>query len=88
LKSWVDDVAGAGALMEHLAQLCELIQEVISNIPENKLRLKEVRKFSTGVLQTVSKLHLKEQFQNTQNPEAHPLCQRPPAREVLFACNC
>jgi DNA polymerase phi len=40
LKSWVDDVAGAGALMEHLAQLCELIQEVLSNIPENKFRRK------------------------------------------------
>ncbi|KAK3152099.1 hypothetical protein QOZ80_2BG0154250 [Eleusine coracana subsp. coracana] len=76
LKSWVGDAAGAAeALTEHLAQLCELIQEILSNIPENKLRRKEVRKFCTGVLQTVSKLNLKEQFQNTLSPEANSLCQ-------------
>jgi DNA polymerase phi len=75
LKSWVGDVAGADALVGYLAQLCGLVQEVLSNIPENKLRRKEVRKFCTGVLQTVSRLHMKEQFQNTLNLEARSLCQ-------------
>jgi hypothetical protein len=46
LKSWVGYVAGAYALVEYLAQLCGLIQEVLSNIPENELRRKEVRKFT------------------------------------------
>ncbi|TVU33504.1 hypothetical protein EJB05_25327 [Eragrostis curvula] len=76
LKLWIGEDAGASeALMEHLAQLCELIQEVLSNIPENKLRRKEVRRFCTGVLQRVLKLNLKEQFQNTLNSEAYSLCE-------------
>ncbi|KAF8749914.1 hypothetical protein HU200_012516 [Digitaria exilis] len=73
LKSWVGDASEV--LMNHLAQLCELIQEILSNIPKNKSRRKEVRNFCIGILQTVMKLNLKEQFQNALNPETHSLCQ-------------
>ncbi|KAF8677092.1 hypothetical protein HU200_046555 [Digitaria exilis] len=73
LKSWVGDASEV--LMNHLAQLCELIQEILSNIPKNKSRRKEVRNFCVGILQTVMKLNLKEQFQNALNPETHSLCQ-------------
>lgn len=73
LKSWVGDASEV--LMNHLAQLCELIQEILSNIPKNKSRRKEVRNFCVGILQTVMKLNLKEQFQNALSPETHTLCQ-------------
>ncbi|OEL18924.1 hypothetical protein BAE44_0020058 [Dichanthelium oligosanthes] len=73
LKSWVGDASEV--LMNYLAQLCELIQEVLSKLPENKSRRKEVRNFCTGILQTVTKLNLKEQFQNTLSPETYSLCQ-------------
>ncbi|XP_062224134.1 uncharacterized protein LOC133922706 [Phragmites australis] len=76
LKSWVGDVRNASeVLMEHLAQLCDLIQEILSKIPENKLRRKEVRRFCTQILQTVAKLNLKEKFQSTLKPETYSLCQ-------------
>ncbi|CAN6247266.1 unnamed protein product [Urochloa humidicola] len=73
LKSWVGDASEV--LMNHLAQLCELIQEVLSKLPENKSRRKEVRNFCTRILQTVLKLNLKEQFQNALSPETYSLCQ-------------
>ncbi|XP_062218145.1 uncharacterized protein LOC133918324 [Phragmites australis] len=73
LKSWDGD--GSVVLMEHLAQMCNLIQEVLSKIPENKLRRREVRRFCTRVLETVAKLNLKEQFQGTLKPETYSLCQ-------------
>lgn len=73
LKSWVGDASEV--LMNHLAQLCALIQEVLSNMPENKSRRKEVRNFCIGILQTVTKLNLKEQFQNALSPETHSLCE-------------
>uniref|UniRef100_K3YPC9 DNA polymerase V n=1 Tax=Setaria italica TaxID=4555 RepID=K3YPC9_SETIT len=73
LKSWVGDASEV--LMNHLAQLCELIQDVLSNVPENKSRRKEVRNFCTRILQTVLKLNLKEQFKNALSPETYSLCQ-------------
>lgn len=73
LKSWVGNASEV--LMNHLSQLCELIQEVLSKFPENKSRRKEVRNFCTQILQTMQKLNLKEQFQSTLSPETYSLCQ-------------
>ncbi|WVZ77983.1 hypothetical protein U9M48_025769 [Paspalum notatum var. saurae] len=73
LKSWVGNASEV--LMNHLAQLCELIQEILSKVPENKSRRKEVRNFCTQILQTVMKLNLKQQFQNALSTEAYSLCQ-------------
>ncbi|KAG8069689.1 hypothetical protein GUJ93_ZPchr0006g42538 [Zizania palustris] len=76
LKSWVDDVSSATkVLKKHLSQLCELIQEILTNIPENKSRRQEVRRFCTRVLQTVTKLNLKERFQKILKPETYSLCE-------------
>jgi len=73
LKSWAGDASEV--FLNHLAQLCGLIQEALSAVPENKSRRKEVRNFCTGILQTVLKLDLKEQFQNALSPEAYSLCE-------------
>jgi DNA polymerase phi len=73
LKSWVGDASEV--LTNHLAQLCELIQDVLSTTHENKSRRKEVRSFCAGILQTVLKLNLKEQFKNALSPGTYSLCE-------------
>ncbi|XP_006646852.2 uncharacterized protein LOC102702348 [Oryza brachyantha] len=76
LKSWAgDDSSASKVLKKHLSQLCELIQDVLTKIPENKSRRQEVRRFCTRVLQTVTKLNLKERFQKKLNPETLSLCE-------------
>ncbi|KAL6629791.1 hypothetical protein ACP70R_029556 [Stipagrostis hirtigluma subsp. patula] len=76
LRNWVSDVPSASEVLTiHLAQVCELIHQVLSNLPENKLHRKEARRFSTGILQTVVKLNVQEQFRNTLNPETYSLCE-------------
>uniref|UniRef100_A0A0E0CF55 DNA polymerase V n=1 Tax=Oryza meridionalis TaxID=40149 RepID=A0A0E0CF55_9ORYZ len=76
LKSWAgDDSSASKVLKKHLSQLCELIQEVLTKIPENKSRRQEVRRFCTRVLQTVTKLNLKDRFQKKLNPETLSLCE-------------
>lgn len=77
LKSWVsEDVASASkVLKKHLPLLCELIQEILTKMPENKSRRQEVRRFCTRALQTVVKLNLRERFQKKLSSEAYSLCQ-------------
>ncbi|KAG8058062.1 hypothetical protein GUJ93_ZPchr0002g25819 [Zizania palustris] len=76
-KSWVGDVSSATkVLKKHLSQLCELMQDILTKITENKSRRRqEVRRFCTRVLQTVTKLDLKERFQKTLKPETYSLCE-------------
>uniref|UniRef100_A0A453N7R6 Uncharacterized protein n=1 Tax=Aegilops tauschii subsp. strangulata TaxID=200361 RepID=A0A453N7R6_AEGTS len=76
LKSWVgDDVSSASkVLKKHMALLCELMQEILTKMPENKSRRQEVRRFCTRALQTVTRLNLKEKFQKKLSPEAYTLC--------------
>ncbi|XP_051195277.1 uncharacterized protein [Lolium perenne] len=77
LKSWVgDDVSSASkVLKKNLALLCELMQEILTKMPENKSRRQEVRRFCTRALQTVTKLNLKEKFQKKLSSEAYSLCE-------------
>ncbi|VAI43274.1 unnamed protein product [Triticum turgidum subsp. durum] len=77
LKSWVgDDVSSASkVLKKHMALLCELMQEILTKMPENKSRRQEVRRFCTRALQTVTRLNLKEKFQKKLSSEAYTLCE-------------
>lgn len=77
LKSWVgDDVSSASkVLKKNLAPLCEMMQEILTKMPENKSRRQEVRRFCTRALQTVTKLSLKEKFQKKLSSEAYSLCE-------------
>lgn len=73
LKSWADGTSEM--FLNHLSQLCGLIQAALSAVAENKSRRKEVRNFCTGILQTVLKLGLKDQFQKALSPETYSLCE-------------
>ncbi|KAM3296168.1 hypothetical protein ACQJBY_038484 [Aegilops geniculata] len=77
LKSWVgDDVSSASkVLKKHMSLLCELMQEILTKMPENKSRRQEVRRFCTRALQTVTRLSLKEKFQKKLSSEAYTLCE-------------
>lgn len=77
LKSWVGDHVSSGSkvLKKNLALLCELMQEILTKLPENKSRRQEVRRFCTRALQTVTKLNLKEKFQKKLSSEAYTLCE-------------
>ncbi|WOL03832.1 hypothetical protein Cni_G12552 [Canna indica] len=58
-------------LNKFLGAFYDLIQELFSNMPQNKSRQTEVRRFVTRFLQTVSMLNLKTAFLNVLEPEAH-----------------
>uniref|UniRef100_A0ACD5TCC4 Uncharacterized protein n=2 Tax=Avena sativa TaxID=4498 RepID=A0ACD5TCC4_AVESA len=77
LKSWVgeDTSSASKVLKKNLAQLCELMQEILTKMPGNKSRRQEVRRFCTQALQTVTKLNLKEKFQKKLSSEAYTLCE-------------
>ncbi|KAJ0962754.1 hypothetical protein J5N97_027876 [Dioscorea zingiberensis] len=80
IKSWIsankrDDSKDAPTkskfLKKHLPALCELIQQLLSNLPEKQSRRAEVRRFCSQVLHAISALKLHKSFLKTLKPDAY-----------------
>ncbi|XP_008811975.2 rDNA transcriptional regulator pol5-like [Phoenix dactylifera] len=70
-----DSSSKSKLLKRHLHALCELIQELLSNLPEKQSRRVEVRRFCTRVLHAVSTLSLNKSFLKALKPETYFLCE-------------
>ncbi|EHA8589761.1 rDNA transcriptional regulator pol5 [Cocos nucifera] len=70
-----DSSSKSKLLKKHLHALCELIQELLSNLPEKQSRRVEVRRFCTRVLHAVSTLSLNKSFLKALKPETYFLCE-------------
>ncbi|KAI0488592.1 hypothetical protein KFK09_028430 [Dendrobium nobile] len=62
-------------LKAHLPALCELIFQLLNNLPGKQSRRAEVRRFCTRSLQAVSMLNLKKSFRKAMKPECFSLCE-------------
>ncbi|XP_020575481.1 myb-binding protein 1A [Phalaenopsis equestris] len=62
-------------LKAHLPELCDLIQQLLTNFPGKQSRRAEVRRFCTRILQAVSILNLKKSFRKAMKPEGISLCE-------------
>ena len=80
LKSLVStDESGQDAskkvMKSHLRELCDLIKDLVTNMPEKQLRRAEVRKFCGRVLQIISNLNLNRSFLKHLDSDAHAACE-------------
>lgn len=82
MKSWTPSAKGEDAetkssklLRKHLPTLCELIQVLLSQLPEKQSRRAEVRRFCTRALNAILTLSLKRKFLKVLKPETYPLCE-------------
>ena len=84
MKSWTPPAKGEEdalskssykLLKKNLPAFCDLIQVLLSQLPEKQSRRAEVRRFCTRALTTVSVLNLKKPFLKVLKPEAHSLCE-------------
>jgi len=83
MKSWTPSTKGEDAssksssklLKKHLSTLCDLIQVLLSRLPEKQSRRAEARRFCTRALTTVSVLNLKKPFLKALKPETLSLCE-------------
>lgn len=62
-------------LKAHLPALCELILQLLTNLPKKQSRRAEVRRFCSRALQAVFLLNLKKSFRKAMKPEGFSLCE-------------
>ncbi|XP_020253656.1 DNA polymerase V-like [Asparagus officinalis] len=65
----------AKLLKKHMPALCDLIQVLLSQLPEKQSRRAEVRRFCTRALNVISALDLRKPFLKVLKPEARSLCE-------------
>ncbi|XP_008806265.2 myb-binding protein 1A-like protein [Phoenix dactylifera] len=70
-----DSSSKSKLLNKYLPALGELIQELLSNLPEKQSRRAEVRRFCTKVLHAVSILSLNKSFLRALKSETYSLCE-------------
>lgn len=80
LKSLVStDESGQDAskkvMKSHLRELCDLIKDLVTSMPEKQSRRAEVRKFCGRVLQIISNLNLNRSFLKHLDSDAHAACE-------------
>lgn len=80
LKSLVStDEGGQDAskkiVKSHLHKFCDLIKELVTNMPEKQARRAEVRKFCGKVLQIISTHNLNRSFLKNLDSDAHAACE-------------
>ncbi|XP_077234059.1 DNA polymerase V family [Tasmannia lanceolata] len=62
-------------LEDHLSSLCDLIQKLLSKLPEKQSRRAEVRRFCATTLRAVSMLNLNKSFLKALKPDAYAVCE-------------
>ncbi|CAL5358197.1 unnamed protein product [Camellia sinensis] len=82
LKSLVSvstDESGQAAsrkiLDNHLPKLCQLVKELVTNMPEKQSRRAEVRKFCSRVFQIITSLNLSVSFLKALGSDAQTACE-------------
>ncbi|KAG0454807.1 hypothetical protein HPP92_024099 [Vanilla planifolia] len=62
-------------LKEHLPAICELIKQLLTNLPGKQSRRAEARRFCIRSLQAISTLKLKKSFLKAMKPEGLSVCE-------------
>ncbi|KAL6209478.1 hypothetical protein ACLB2K_020420 [Fragaria x ananassa] len=74
----LSDVSGQETLKKimksHLEKLCQLIEQLLTNMPEKQSRRAEVRKFCGKIFQMIATLKLSKSFLKNLAPDAHAKC--------------
>lgn len=70
-----DDSSRAKFLKKNLPAICELMEKLLTKMPEKQSRRAEVRRFCTRILNTVSMLNLNKAFLKVLKPDARVLCE-------------
>ncbi|RRT65690.1 hypothetical protein B296_00017342 [Ensete ventricosum] len=68
-----DDSSKAKFLKKNLPGICELMEKLLTKMPEKQSRRAEVRRFCTRILNTVSMLNLNKAFLKVLKPDARVL---------------
>lgn len=75
----LSDVSGQETLKKimksHLEKLCQLIEQLLTNMPEKQSRRAEVRKFCGKIFQMIATLKLSKSFLKNLAPDAHAKCE-------------
>ncbi|KAM5548469.1 rDNA transcriptional regulator pol5 [Rosa sericea] len=75
----LSDGSGQEALKKimksHLQKLCQLIEQLLTNMPEKQSRRAEVRKFCGKIFQMIATLKLSKSFLKNLAPDAHAKCE-------------
>ncbi|KAL6218385.1 hypothetical protein ACLB2K_011599 [Fragaria x ananassa] len=75
----LSDVSGQETLKKimksHLEKLCQLIEQLLTNMPEKQSRRAEVRKFCGKIFQMIATLKLSKSFLKNLAPDAHTKCE-------------
>nr|GEU41031.1 myb-binding protein 1A [Tanacetum cinerariifolium] len=69
-------VPGKKMLSSHLSELCVLIKELVTNMPEKQARRAEVRRFCVRMFHIISNLKLSTKFLKSLDSEVHSVCEK------------
>ncbi|PWA83033.1 DNA polymerase V family [Artemisia annua] len=72
------DTVGLGKKMisSNLSELCVLIKELVTNMPEKQARRAEVRRFCGRMFHIISTLKLSKKFLKSLDSEVHSVCEK------------
>ncbi|CAL9079455.1 unnamed protein product [Musa textilis] len=70
-----DDSSRAKFLKKNVPAICELMEKLLTTMPEKQSRRAEVRRFCTRILNTVSMLNLNKAFLKVLKPDVRVLCE-------------
>ncbi|GJX48621.1 Myb-binding protein 1A-like protein [Tanacetum coccineum] len=69
-------VPGKKMLSSHLSELCVLIKELVTSMPEKQARRAEVRRFCGRMFHIISTLKLSTKFLKSLDSEVHSVCEK------------